>query len=148
MTKVRRFSYATRQNFYPTVFSRKIWNSFIAADMYRKRKSEKEWKNKILWNHHTTRPVSSFSRFFYDSFSLLRRLVIWPQSHCIPTCQRYIFYNAFGATLLIKTTYLLEKGLAAVFSRDIQEKIMLLCMDFLIDGQISSFCPDQSEAEG
>ena len=27
-------------------------------------------------------------------------------------------------------------------------RLVYLNMDFLIDGQISSFCPDQSEAEG
>ena len=50
---------------------------------------------------------------------------IWPQSHCIPkylvlTCQRNIAYSEFGDRLRI--TYLLEKGLAAVFSPNIQEQ--------------------------
>ena len=74
ISKVRRFSYATRQKFYPTVFSQKIWKKDIAVGMYRKRKSEKEWKSEILWNHHTTRSLSSFSRFFSWFLFLFRRL--------------------------------------------------------------------------
>ena len=42
--------------------------------------------------------------------------------------------------------YLLKKTLEIGYSTD--STFIHLVMEFLIDGQISSFCPDHTEAEG
>ena len=74
-------------------------------------------------------------------FSILRRVTL---------ISNFLeFYKAGSTTsryvaMEIKTHFKFSRGQ----DNKNWELVLGLVMDFLIDGQISSFCPDQSEAEG